>query len=149
MARYQSRSKKFLFPVARSHVWMGKGEPAPETRKNAPAERGGKGEARGRPDGVQMAANATMREFFGTFPPHMTSLALFAFLVSLVATLLVRRLALRWHTPYAQDASQRLHVGYVPRLGGLGVFAGWAGMLMGLRPRGAAAAPAAGHGGQY
>ena len=68
----------------------------------------------------------------------MTSLALFAFLVSLVATLLVRRLALRWHTPYAQDASQRLHVGYVPRLGGLG-----------LRPRGAAAAPAAGHGGQY
>ena len=54
----------------------------------------------------------------------MTSLALFAFLVSLVATLLVRRLALRWHTPYAQDASQRLHVGYVPRLGGLGVFAG-------------------------
>lgn len=71
-----------------------------------------------------MAANATMREFFGTFS-HMTSLALFAFLVSLVATLLVRRLALRWHTPYAQDASQRLHVGYVPRLGGLGVFAGW------------------------
>ena len=56
----------------------------------------------------------------------MTSLALFAFLVSLVATLLVRRLALRWHTPYAQDASQRLHVGYVPRLGGLGVLAGWA-----------------------
>ena len=84
-----------------------------------------------------MAANATMREFFGTFS-HMTSLALFAFLVSLVATLLVRRLALRWHTPYAQDASQRLHVGYVPRLGGLG-----------LRPCGAAAAPAAGHGGQY
>ena len=66
-----------------------------------------------------MAANATMREFFGTFS-HMTSLALFAFLVSLVATLLVRRLALRWHTPYAQDASQRLHVGYVPRLGGDG-----------------------------
>ena len=78
-----------------------------------------------------MAANATMREFFGTFP-HMTSLALFAFLVSLVATLLVRRLALRWHTPYAQDASQRLHVGYVPRLGGLGVLAGWACALAAL-----------------
>ena len=62
----------------------------------------------------------------------MTSLALFAFLVSLVATLLVRRLALRWHTPYAQDASQRLHVGYVPRLGGLGVFAGWACALAAL-----------------
>ena len=55
----------------------------------------------------------------------MTSLALLAFLVSMVATLLVRRLALQWHTPYASDASQRLHEGYVPRLGGLGIFTGW------------------------
>ena len=62
----------------------------------------------------------------------MTSLALLAFLVSMVATLLVRRLALQWHTPYASDASQRLHEGYVPRLGGLGLFAGWAGALLAL-----------------
>ena len=60
----------------------------------------------------------------------MTLLALLAFLVSMVATLLVRRLALQWHTPYASDASQRLHEGYVPRLGGLGLFAGWAGALL-------------------
>ena len=62
----------------------------------------------------------------------MTSLAFFAFLAALVATLLVRRLALRWHTPYAPDVSQRLHVGYVLRLGGLGLFAGWAGALLAL-----------------
>ena len=56
----------------------------------------------------------------------MISLALLAFLVSLVATLWVRRLFLRQGARYAPDAPQRFHFGDTPRMGGLGMLAGWA-----------------------
>ncbi|MDO5087352.1 MAG: glycosyltransferase [Comamonadaceae bacterium] len=62
----------------------------------------------------------------------MISLALLAFLVSLVVTLGVRRLARRLHAPYAYDAPQRFHVGHVPRLGGIGLLAGWLAALAAL-----------------
>ena len=56
----------------------------------------------------------------------MISLALLAFVVSLVATLWVRRLFRRRAARYADDAPQRFHWGETPRLGGLGLLAGWA-----------------------
>ena len=58
----------------------------------------------------------------------MISLALLAFVVSLVATLWVRRVFAR-HAgacAYADDAPQRFHLGDTPRMGGLGMLAGWA-----------------------
>ena len=58
----------------------------------------------------------------------MISLALLAFVVSLVATLWVRRVFTR-HAgacAYADDAPQRFHLGDTPRMGGLGMLAGWA-----------------------
>ncbi len=58
----------------------------------------------------------------------MISLALLAFVVSLVATLWVRRVFTR-HAgacAYADDAPQRFHFGDTPRMGGLGMLAGWA-----------------------
>ncbi|MDO5626113.1 MAG: glycosyltransferase [Pseudomonadota bacterium] len=56
----------------------------------------------------------------------MISLALLAFVVSLVCTLWLRRLLRRPAAPYALDAPQRFHVGETPRLGGVGMLAGWA-----------------------
>ena len=56
----------------------------------------------------------------------MISLALLAFVVSLVATLWVRRLFQRQCAPYADDAPQRFHFGETPRMGGLGMLIGWA-----------------------
>ena len=57
---------------------------------------------------------------------RMISLALLAFVVSLVVTLWVRRLFRRRAARYADDAPQRFHWGETPRLGGLGLLAGWA-----------------------
>ncbi len=56
----------------------------------------------------------------------MISLALLAFVVSLVTTLWVRRLFVRHAASYADDAPQRFHRGVTPRMGGLGLLAGWA-----------------------
>ena len=56
----------------------------------------------------------------------MISLAVLAFVLSLVATLWVRRVFRRRPHGYADDAPQRFHVGHTPRLGGLGLLAGWA-----------------------
>jgi UDP-N-acetylmuramyl pentapeptide phosphotransferase/UDP-N-acetylglucosamine-1-phosphate transferase len=56
----------------------------------------------------------------------MISLALLAFVVSLVTTLWVRRLLRRRAVRYAENAPQRFHWGETPRLGGLGLLAGWA-----------------------
>ncbi len=55
----------------------------------------------------------------------MISLALLAFVLSLVVTLWVRRLFRRRLGAYAQDAPQRFHWGETPRMGGLGLLAGW------------------------
>ncbi|MDR2155852.1 MAG: glycosyltransferase [Burkholderiaceae bacterium] len=55
----------------------------------------------------------------------MISLALLAFMVSLAATLWVRRLFRRHMRVYPVDAPQRFHFGDTPRLGGLGLLAGW------------------------
>ena len=55
----------------------------------------------------------------------MISLALLAFMVSLVATLWMRRLFHRHAGAYADDAPQRFHVGDTPRMGGVGLLAGW------------------------
>ena len=57
---------------------------------------------------------------------RMISLALLAFVLSLVVTLWVRRLFRRRAARYADDAPQRFHWGETPRLGGLGLLAGWA-----------------------
>jgi UDP-N-acetylmuramyl pentapeptide phosphotransferase/UDP-N-acetylglucosamine-1-phosphate transferase len=63
----------------------------------------------------------------------MISLALLAFAVSLVATLWVRRVFYRHHfVVYPADAPQRFHVGNTPRMGGLGLLAGWTLALAGL-----------------
>ena len=56
----------------------------------------------------------------------MLSLAVLAFLLSLVLTLVVRRVLRRRAGRYPKDAPQRFHMGYVPRLGGVGVLAAWA-----------------------
>lgn len=56
----------------------------------------------------------------------MISLALLAFVVSLTVTLWLRRVFRRRVAPYAPDAPQRFHVGETPRLGGVGMLAGWA-----------------------
>ncbi len=55
----------------------------------------------------------------------MVSLAVVAFVLSLVLTLAVRRVFVRRHMHYAPEAPQRFHVGYVPRLGGLALLAAW------------------------
>lgn len=55
----------------------------------------------------------------------MISLAVLAFVLSLVLTLWVRRLARRRPQRYPQDAPQRFHIGQVPRVGGVGLLAGW------------------------
>jgi len=62
----------------------------------------------------------------------MISLALLAFVVSLAATLWARRVFGRHAGVYAQDAPQRFHFGHTPRLGGLGLLAGWAAALAAL-----------------
>lgn len=62
----------------------------------------------------------------------MISLALLAFLLSLVLTLWVRRAFLRSCTVYSPDAPQRFHLGHVPRVGGLGLLAGWSVALAAL-----------------
>jgi UDP-N-acetylmuramyl pentapeptide phosphotransferase/UDP-N-acetylglucosamine-1-phosphate transferase len=56
----------------------------------------------------------------------MISLALLAFVVSLVVTLWVRRMFRRHAGAYSADAPQRFHLGDTPRMGGLGMLAGWA-----------------------
>jgi len=56
----------------------------------------------------------------------MISLALLAFALSLVFTLMVRRAFVRQGIRYGQDVPQRFHFGEVPRMGGLGLLAGWA-----------------------
>ncbi|MFV0680489.1 glycosyltransferase family 4 protein [Ottowia sp.] len=55
----------------------------------------------------------------------MISLALLAFVVSLVLTLWVRRVLLRYAGAYADDAPQRFHFGHTSRMGGLGLLLGW------------------------
>lgn len=62
----------------------------------------------------------------------MISLALLAFVLSLVLTLGVRRFFVRHRLSYGQDAPQRFHVGHVPRMGGLGLLASWALALLAL-----------------
>jgi UDP-N-acetylmuramyl pentapeptide phosphotransferase/UDP-N-acetylglucosamine-1-phosphate transferase len=62
----------------------------------------------------------------------MISLALLAFAVSLVVTLAVRRVFRRHARDYPADAPQRFHVGDTPRLGGLGLLAGWVAALAAL-----------------
>ena len=59
----------------------------------------------------------------------MLLLAFLSFFVSLVAVLLVRRWFRKHAHNYAPDMPQRFHRGAVPRLGGLGMLAGW---LVGL-----------------
>ena len=59
----------------------------------------------------------------------MLLLAFLSFFVSLVAVLFVRRWFRRHAQNYAADVPQRFHSGAVPRLGGLGMLAGW---LVGL-----------------
>ncbi|MCL1960801.1 MAG: glycosyltransferase [Desulfovibrionaceae bacterium] len=56
----------------------------------------------------------------------MISLALLAFVMSLVVTLAMRRVFRRRCGVYAADAPQRFHFGDTPRMGGLGLLAGWA-----------------------
>ncbi len=56
----------------------------------------------------------------------MISLALLAFVLSLVTTLWVRRLFQRQAVRYDPDAPQRFHVGDTPRMGGVGMLLGWA-----------------------
>ena len=56
----------------------------------------------------------------------MISLALLAFTLSLVLTLAVRRVFVRYRQSYGNDLPQRFHLGDVPRMGGLGVLAAWA-----------------------
>jgi UDP-N-acetylmuramyl pentapeptide phosphotransferase/UDP-N-acetylglucosamine-1-phosphate transferase len=63
----------------------------------------------------------------------MISLALLAFMVSLAATLWVRRLFQRHARGYPADAPQRFHFGDTPRLGGLGLLAGWLAALAALQ----------------
>ena len=55
----------------------------------------------------------------------MLLLAFLSFFVSLVAVLLVRRWFRKHAHNYASDMPQRFHQGAVPRLGGLGMLAGW------------------------
>ena len=55
----------------------------------------------------------------------MISLALLAFVMSLVFTVWVRRVFIRSFSHYAPDAPQRFHVGHVPRMGGVGLLMGW------------------------
>ena len=63
---------------------------------------------------------------------RMISLAVLAFVLSMVLSLAARRL-LRWRSArYPQDAPQRFHVGDVPRVGGIGLLAGAALALAGL-----------------
>jgi UDP-N-acetylmuramyl pentapeptide phosphotransferase/UDP-N-acetylglucosamine-1-phosphate transferase len=62
----------------------------------------------------------------------MISLALLAFVVSLVATLWARRVFRRYNGAYAADAPQRFHFGDTPRMGSLGLLAGWALALVAL-----------------
>ncbi len=59
----------------------------------------------------------------------MLFLAFLSFFVALFAVLLVRRWFRRHARNYSADMPQRFHVGDVPRLGGLGMLAGW---LVGL-----------------
>jgi len=56
----------------------------------------------------------------------MISLALLAFVLSLVATLVVRRVFHRRCGVFAADAPQRFHFGDIPRMGSLGLLTGWA-----------------------
>ncbi len=62
----------------------------------------------------------------------MISLALLAFVVSLVATLWARRLFQRHAASYADDAPQRFHFGQTARMGGLGMLIGWSVALTAL-----------------
>ena len=62
----------------------------------------------------------------------MLSLAILAFLLSLLLTLGVRRLVRRRAGRYPKNAPQRFHVGDVPRLGGVGLLAGWLLALLAL-----------------
>lgn len=55
----------------------------------------------------------------------MLLLAFLSFFVSLVAVFFVRRWFRRHAQNYAFDMPQRFHAGAVPRLGGLGMLAGW------------------------
>ncbi|MDR1968425.1 MAG: glycosyltransferase [Burkholderiaceae bacterium] len=62
----------------------------------------------------------------------MISIALLAFVVSLVTTLWMRRAFKRHAQAYPADAPQRFHYGDTPRLGGLGLLAGWVAALAAL-----------------
>ena len=55
----------------------------------------------------------------------MLFLAFLSFFISLASVLLVRRWFRRHAQNYAADMPQRFHAGAVPRLGGLGMLAGW------------------------
>ncbi len=55
----------------------------------------------------------------------MVSLAALAFFLSLVLTLVVRRMFVRPYIHHGLQAPQRFHVGHVPRMGGLGLLAAW------------------------
>ena len=55
----------------------------------------------------------------------MLLLAFLSFCTSLVAVMLVRRWCRRHAHNYAADMPQRFHLGAVPRLGGVGMHAGW------------------------
>lgn len=62
----------------------------------------------------------------------MLALLLLAFVLSLVLTLGVRRAVRRRLRQYPLDAPQRFHLGEVPRLGGVGILAGWLLALLAL-----------------
>jgi UDP-N-acetylmuramyl pentapeptide phosphotransferase/UDP-N-acetylglucosamine-1-phosphate transferase len=62
----------------------------------------------------------------------MLSPAVVAFVISLLGTLGVMRLAQGRRSVYPKDAPQRFHKGNVPRLGSIGVLAGWAFALTSL-----------------
>ena len=62
----------------------------------------------------------------------MISLAVLAFVLTLALTLAVRRAVRRRAARYPDNAPQRFHLGEVPRLGGVGLLAGWLLALLAL-----------------
>lgn len=62
----------------------------------------------------------------------MLSLAVLSFVISLLSTLMVRRVSARRVRAYPQDAPQRFHAGHVPRLGSIGILGGWSLALLAL-----------------
>ena len=76
--------------------------------------------------------SSAARTRLGPVQIDMISLAVLAFVVSMVTTLLVRRWFRHWRVFYPHDAPQRFHQGHVPRVGGIGLLVGWVAALAAL-----------------